>query len=85
MLPSNSLCIQKTNGWPDTDGQLWKFTDIYCIDIHCSNVPNMVTSVVITEVHVPDSDICVPPDVMIFSDKCWISYGKTRNESYHCL
>jgi len=34
---------------------------------------------------VPDSDICVPPDVMTFSDKCWISYGKTKNDSNECL
>jgi len=78
MLPSNSLCIQNINGLPDAAGQLWKFTDVYCIDIHCCNAPKTVNSVILTGVHVPDSDICVPSDLMNISDKCWISYGKTK-------
>jgi len=34
---------------------------------------------------VPDCHIRVPPDVMTFSDKCWISYGKNQNDNNECL
>ncbi len=70
----------KNGRLPDAHGQLWKFTDIYHIDIHCCNVSETFHSITLTGVHVPDTDICVPPDVMTFSDKCWISYKKPKKE-----
>jgi len=77
MLPSTSLCIQKVDGFPDSFGQLWKFTDVYCIDIHCCNFSDSFHTITLSGVHVPDSHICVPPN-LTFSDKCWISYGKSK-------
>jgi len=85
MLPSTSLCIQKNDGYPDSFGQLWKFTDVYCIDIHCCNFSDSLNMITLTGVHVPDCHICVPPNVLTLSDKCWISYGKSQKDNNESL
>jgi len=85
MLPSTSLHIQKVDGYPDSFGQLWKFTDVYRIDIHCCNFSDSLNTITLTGVHVPDCHICVPPDVLTLSDKCWISYGKSQKDNNKSL
>jgi len=70
MLPSTSLHIRISDGMPDPDGQLWKFTDIYHIDVHCTNSPICTLFPLVTGVHVSDEQICIPPDVIIGKIPC---------------
>jgi len=85
MLPSTSLRIQKFDGYPDSFGQLWKFTDVYRIDILCGHWSNALNTITLTGVHVPDCHICIPPDVLTLSEKCWISYGKSQKDNNESL
>jgi len=85
MLSSNSLRILKSSGHPDTEGQLWKFTDVYRIDIQGYNVPIPTNSVFLTGVHVSDSNICIPPDIMVGCKRRSFKDTPTKAELYVCL
>jgi len=65
LLPSMALCIRKSDGMPDTDWQLQAFTDVYCIDIHCTCMPIFTLYPCLTAVHVVDNNSCIPSDITI--------------------
>jgi len=85
MLSSNSLRILKSSGHPDAEGQLWKFTDVYRIDIQGYNVPIPTNSVFLTGVHVSDSNICIPPDIMVGCERRSFKDTPTKAKLYVCL
>jgi len=62
-----------------------KFTDVYCIDIHCCNFSDSFHMITLSGVDVSDCHICVPSNVLTFSDKCWISYGKSKKDNNESL
>ena len=70
MLPSISLRIRISDGMPDPDGHLWKFTDVYCIDVLYKNSPICTLFPLVTGVHVSDEQICIPPDVIVGKIPC---------------
>ena len=70
MLPSTSLRIRISDGMPDPDGHLWKFTDVYRIDVLYKNSPICTLFPLLTGVHVSDEQICIPPDVIVGKIPC---------------
>ena len=85
MLSSNSLRILKSSGYPDAEGQLWKFTDVYRIDIQGCSIPIPSNSVYLTGVHVSDNNICIPPDIMVGCKRRHIKDVPSKTELYCCL
>jgi len=65
MLPSLALQIRKSNGMPDEGGQLWTFTDVYHVNVCYTIIPILTMYALLTGVHVPDKNICIPPDIFI--------------------
>jgi len=65
MLPSTALRIQKSDGMPDSTGQLLNFTNVYRIDVCCSNTPISTLQPSLKGVHVDDKHILIPPDFII--------------------
>jgi len=85
MLPSTALCIGKVDVLPDSDGQLWTFTYFYCIDIHCICTPIFTLYPCITTVHGIDTDICIPPDIIIRKQNGTVQCNTTKSEWYGVL
>jgi len=60
-----SLHLRKSDGLPDTYGQLQNFTDNYQINIQYEI--NLVHTLypILTVLHVKDKNICIPPEIFI--------------------
>jgi len=65
MLPASALRIKKSDGLPDEGGQLQTFTAVYCVDVCCTKSPILTIYPLLTGNHVPDKNICIPPDIFI--------------------
>jgi len=65
MLPASALRIKKSDGLSDEGGQLWTFTAVYCVDVCCTKSPILTMYPLLTGNHVPDKNICIPPDIFI--------------------
>jgi len=85
MLLSTEFCIGKVDGLPDSDGQLQTITDIYHIDIHCMCTPIFTLFPCITTVHSIDTEICIPPDIIIGKQNGTVQGNKKKSEWFGVL
>jgi len=81
MLPASALQIKKSNGLPDEKGQLRPFTAVYHVDVCCSKTPILTMYPVLTGFHVPDKNICIPPDIFIGIHDTIAKDNKSKQEA----
>jgi len=81
MLPLKSLCIRRSDGMPDEEGQLWTFTDVYCVDVCNTKSPILTMYPLLTGVHVPDENICILPDIFIGKNKTTVQQNESKEEA----
>jgi len=63
MIPSTLLCTRKSDGMLDEKRQLWRFNDVYKIDVCHTSTPIFTMYPLLSGVHVSDKHICIPPEV----------------------
>jgi len=70
---------------PDEGGQLWTFTDVYQVDVSNTRTPILTMYPLLTGLHVPDKNICIPPNIFIRIHNNTVKGNKSKQEAYEYL